>query len=54
MAVIKKSKAGRKPLDDKKVQINLYVLQSVIKQIGKEKCRSLCYNALDTATKKSR
>lgn len=44
--------AGRKPLDDKKVQVNLYVEQSVIdKHGGKEKVQEKCYRLLRGAKK---
>mgnify|MGYP000883810488 CR=1 FL=1 len=32
--VVKKSKAGRKPISDKKVQVSLYIRQSKIDKFG--------------------
>lgn len=52
MAKKKKSKAGRKPVDDPKVQISFYPLQSVVKDLGKEECQEIALNAVNKEHKK--
>ena len=47
-----KSPAGRKPIDDKKVTINLFIRQSIIDaKGGKEKLQKSCYDFLGVSTK---
>jgi len=42
-----KSKSGRKPVTDPKVQLCIYVEQSVIDKLGgADKVREVCYNQL--------
>lgn len=52
MATKKKSKAGRKPVDDPKVQISFYPLKSEVDKLGKEKCQELALKAVQRAAKK--
>ncbi len=48
----KKSPAGRKPVEDKKVTVNLFIRQSVLKEKGgKEEVQKLCYEFLGVSTK---
>lgn len=48
----KKSPAGRKPIADKKVTVNLFIQQSVLDEKGgKEEVQRLCYNLLGESTK---
>lgn len=43
----KKSPAGRKPLEDKKVVVNLFIRQSLLdKKGGKEEVQRQCYKFL--------
>ena len=50
--VIKKSPAGRKPIEDKKVTVNLFIRQSVLDgKGGKEEVQKLCYELLGVSTK---
>ena len=43
----KKSNAGRKPIEDKKVTVCLYVRESVIKNKGgMETAKKMCYDFL--------
>jgi len=43
----KRKKAGRKPVADKKLQIQLYVLTSRVNKIGEEKLKEICYSAIE-------
>ena len=46
----KKSPAGRKPIEDKKVTINLFVRQSIVEKLGgKESVQELSYDAITLA-----
>lgn len=48
----KKSPAGRKALEDKKVTVCLYVRQSLLDEKGgKEKVQKQCYEFLGVSTK---
>ena len=48
----KKSPAGRKPVDDKKVTVNLFIRQSIIDaKGGKEEVQNSCYDFLGVSTK---
>ena len=48
----KKSPAGRKPLEDKKVVVNLFIRQSELdKRGGKEEVQKQCYEFCDVSTK---
>ena len=48
----KKSPAGRKPIEDKKVTINLFIRQSVLDEKGgKEAVQKSCYEFLGVSTK---
>jgi hypothetical protein len=48
----KKSPAGRKPIEDKKVTVNLFIRQSVLdSKGGKESVKSQCYEFLGVSTK---
>ena len=48
----KKSPAGRKPIEDKKVTINLFVRQSIVEKLGgKESVQELSYDAITLALK---
>lgn len=42
----KSKKAGRKPIEDKKVVVTLYVRESKIKELGLEVVKQRCYEAL--------
>ena len=47
-----KSPAGRKPIEDKKVTINLFIRQSVLDaKGGKEAVQKSCYEFLGVSTK---
>lgn len=47
-----KSPAGRKPIEDKKVVVNLFIRQSVIDaRGGKEEVQKLCYEFLGVSIK---
>lgn len=48
----KKSNAGRKPIDDKKNTINIFIRESVINMLGgKEAVQQICYDAISNAVK---
>lgn len=48
----KKSPAGRKPVEDKKVVVNLFIRQSVLdKKGGKLEVQKQCYEFLGVSTK---
>jgi hypothetical protein len=48
----KKSLAGRKPVEDKKVVVNLFIRQSELdKRGGKEEFQKYCYEFLGVPTK---
>ncbi len=48
----KKSPAGRKPLEDKKVTVNLFIRQSELdKRGGKEEVQKSCYEFLSVSAK---
>ena len=48
----KKSSAGRKPVEDKKVVVNLFIRQSVLDaKGGKEEVKKQCYEFLGVFTK---
>lgn len=48
----KKSPAGRKPVEDKKVVVNLFIRQSELdKRDGKEEVQKQCYEFLGVSTK---
>lgn len=48
----KKSPAGRKPIEDKKVTVNLFIRQSVLyAKGGKETVQKSCYEFLGVSTK---
>jgi hypothetical protein len=48
----KKSLAGRKPVEDKKVVVNLFIRQSLLDaKGGKEAIQSQCYEFLGVSTK---
>jgi uncharacterized protein Veg len=48
----KKSNAGRKPVEDKKVTVNLFIRQSELdKRGGKEEVQKSCYEFLGVSTK---
>lgn len=42
------SKAGRKPVEDKKVPFVLYLNESLISKLGKDNIRKICYDAIIT------
>lgn len=42
----KRKKAGRKPIEDKKVPVTLYVRESVINAIGLDVIKERCYESL--------
>jgi len=42
----KRKSAGRKPVDDKKIAVTLYVKESVIETMGLEVVKEKCYEAL--------
>lgn len=42
----KRKLAGRKPIEDKKIVVTLYVRQSVIDELGIETVKQKCYGAL--------
>ena len=49
---IKKSPAGRKAIEDKKVVVNLFIRQSELdKRGGKEEVQKSCYEYLGVFTK---
>lgn len=53
MATKKKSKAGRKKVDDPKIQVSFYPLQSEVKKVGgKEKAQEIALKAVQNAAKK--
>lgn len=39
-------KRGRKPIVDKKKEISLFIEQSTIEKLGKEKIKQISYNAI--------
>lgn len=42
-----RKKAGRKPIEDKKQQVNLFIQTSLIEELGgKEAIQALCYEYL--------
>lgn len=48
----KKSLAGRKPVEDKKIVVNLFIRQSELdKRGGKEEIQKQCYEFLGVSTK---
>ena len=48
----KKSSAGRKPVEDKKVVVNLFIRRSELdKRGGKEEVQKQCYEFLGVSTK---
>lgn len=48
----KNSPAGRKPVEDKKVTVNLFIRQSVLDEKGgKEEIQRLCYELLGVSIK---
>lgn len=48
----KKSPAGRKAIEDKKVTVNLFIRQSVLDaKGGKEEVQKQCYEFLGVSTK---
>lgn len=48
----KKSPAGRKPVEDKKIVVNLFIRQSELdKRGGKEEVQKSCYEFLGVSTK---
>ena len=52
MKIKKKSPAGRKPVEDKKVVVNLFIRQSELdKRGGKEEVQKQCYEFLGVSTK---
>lgn len=42
----KRAKAGRKPIEDKKVVVTLYVRESKIKELTLDGVKQRCYEAL--------
>lgn len=42
----KRKSAGRKPIDDKKIAVTIYVKESVIEALGLEVVKEKCYQAL--------
>lgn len=44
---IKKSNAGRKTIEDKKVIVNLFVKKSVVEKLGKEQIQKISYEAIE-------
>ena len=42
----KRKSAGRKPVDDKKMAVTIYVKESVIEMLGLEVVKEKCYEAL--------
>lgn len=42
----KRKTAGRKPIEDKKVPVTIYVRESVIETLGLEVVKERCYEAL--------
>lgn len=48
----KRSGAGRKPVDDKKVMIGIYPAQSRIDKIGIDKIKEICISAIEKEFKK--
>lgn len=49
----KKSNAGRKPVADPKIQLPVYIEQSIIKKVGREKAQQIAYDAVKRASNKS-
>lgn len=47
----KRKRAGRKPVDDPKVQVSFYPLQSEVDKLGKEKCQEIALKAVQRAAK---
>lgn len=41
-----RSNAGRKPIEDKKIAVTIYVKESVIEKLGLEVVKEKCYEAL--------
>lgn len=52
MAKKKKSKAGRKPVDDPKVQVSFYPLRSEVDKLGTINCQQIALKAVQKAAKK--
>lgn len=52
--IAKKSKAGRKPVADKKVQLPVYVEESIIKKVGRTKAQQIAYDAVKAASDKKK
>lgn len=48
----KRKGAGRKPLEDKKVQVQIYIPQSWVTTLGIERCKFVCYDELEKRMKK--
>lgn len=42
----KRKTAGRKPIEDKKIPVTIYVRESVIETLGLEIVKERCYKAL--------
>ena len=43
----KRKRAGRKPIEDKKVAVTLYIKQSKIKEVGLADLKQQCYELFD-------
>lgn len=44
--------AGRKPVDDPKIQLSIYPFTSIINKLGIENAKTIAINALNKAAKK--
>lgn len=47
-----RQRAGRKPVDDPKIQFSIYPLSSIIEKLGKDNARAIAIEALEKAAKK--
>lgn len=48
----KKSKAGRKPVADPKVEMRIYPVKSAIDKVGMDEAKEIAVNAIYKAAKK--
>lgn len=44
--------AGRKPVEDKKIQLSIYPLQSAVEKLGPDTAKEIAINAIYKAAKK--
>lgn len=52
MATKKKSKAGRKPVADPKVEMRIYPLKSRVDKLGVDETKEVALNAIEKAYQK--